>query len=107
MWFDRISGDIRKIDEKTVAYYNTPCNAVNYVLSERVELLSVLKDVTEYASRNHCSHEETYRGGVIWEICSMCGAKWADDEGGKPDDAGELPKCIKNAYDIISKYSKE
>ena len=35
--------------------------------------------------RNTCQHDETTRGGTIWEICSMCGAKWADDEGGKPE----------------------
>lgn len=34
--------------------------------------------------RNTCQHEETHRGGTIWEICDSCGAKWADDEGGKP-----------------------
>lgn len=35
--------------------------------------------------RNTCQHGETYRGGLLWEICSDCGAKWADDEGGKPE----------------------
>lgn len=33
---------------------------------------------------NTCRHEETYRAGSLWEICHSCGAKWADDEGGKP-----------------------
>jgi hypothetical protein len=33
---------------------------------------------------NTCQHDSTYRGGVIWEICEGCGAKWADDRGGKP-----------------------
>jgi hypothetical protein len=37
-----------------------------------------------YAERQQCLHEETHRGGAIWEICDMCGSKWADDEGGKP-----------------------
>jgi hypothetical protein len=26
-----------------------------------------------------CHHDETYRAGAIWEICSQCGKKWADD----------------------------
>ena len=34
---------------------------------------------------NTCPHEETYRGGILWEICHSCGMKWADDEGGRPD----------------------
>lgn len=33
---------------------------------------------------NTCQHEETYRGGCIWEICSQCEDRWADDRGGKP-----------------------
>ena len=68
------------------------------------EIMSALQDVTDYAARNTCLHEETYRGGVIWEICSQCGKKWADDEGGKPEDAHELPEPIQRAYDVLSKY---
>lgn len=34
--------------------------------------------------RNTCTHENSHRGGAIWEICDDCEAKWADDEGGKP-----------------------
>lgn len=34
--------------------------------------------------RNTCQHENTHRGGAIWEICDDCGAQWADDRGGKP-----------------------
>ena len=70
------------------------------------EILQALKDVTEYAAVNTCVHEETYRGGTIWEICSQCGMKWADDEGGKPDDAHELPGPIRKAYDILDKYGR-
>lgn len=72
--------------------------AANFkLLAERTELRKqlaeathgewreALRRVTALAERNICSHEETYRGGAIWEICSSCGAKWADDEGGKPE----------------------
>lgn len=38
-----------------------------------------------YTEQQECVHDETYRGGAIWEICSQCGSKWADDEGGKPE----------------------
>jgi hypothetical protein len=33
---------------------------------------------------NACQHEQTHRGGIIWEICDDCGAQWADDRGGRP-----------------------
>ena len=48
------------------------------------QALDALENVTQFAEAQICMHEETYRGGVLWEICSQCGAKWADDEGGKP-----------------------
>ena len=48
-------------------------------------LREALKHLLSYAERQICEHEETHRGGAIWEICDMCGAKWADDEGGKPE----------------------
>jgi hypothetical protein len=67
------------------------------------DALQALKEVTRYAEMHHCSHEETYRGGFIWEICSQCGMKWADDEGGMPEDAGALPDCLNKAYDVLSK----
>lgn len=72
--------------------------------SELSALLCMLRDVTNYASRNHCAHEETYRGGIHWEICNQCGMKWADDEGGKPDDAGKLPDELGRAYEMLAKY---
>lgn len=68
------------------------------------DAIDALKSVTDYAAINTCTHEETHRGGSIWEICDQCGAKWADDEGGKPDDAHELPEEIKKAYEILDKY---
>lgn len=45
----------------------------------------LMRDLVNHIDRNTCTHEETYRGGAIWEICRHCGAKWADDEGGKPE----------------------
>jgi hypothetical protein len=47
-------------------------------------LKQALKDLLCYAERQMCTHENTYRSGAMWEICGDCGAKWADDEGGKP-----------------------
>ena len=47
--------------------------------------LEALKGAASLIERSICAHDETKRGGAIWEICCSCGAKWADDEGGKPE----------------------
>ena len=47
-------------------------------------LVEALQDLLAYAESQICSHEETHRGGAIWEICDICGDCWADDDGGKP-----------------------
>lgn len=60
-----------------------------------------LRSVLEYAERETCTHEETHRGGAIWEICDSCGKKWADDEGGKPDDAHDLPQVLTDARNFL------
>jgi hypothetical protein len=48
---------------------------------------------------NTCAHEETHRGGVLWEICDSCGMKWADDEGGKPK--FQEAACVTDARNIL------
>ena len=53
--------------------------------TQRDELLKALKDMLLRDEKNTCRHEETHRGGAIWEICDSCGSMWADDEGGKPE----------------------
>lgn len=60
-----------------------------------------------YAEKNTCLHKETHRGGAIWTICDDCGRKWADDEGGVPDDAHEWPKEIAAAQDLAMKLKKQ
>lgn len=64
-------------------------------------LIQNLKSVLQYAERETCTHEETHRGGAIWEICDSCGKKWADDEGGKPINAHDLPKVLTDVRDFI------
>jgi hypothetical protein len=56
-----------------------------------------LKSIYSLATRNICSHDETHRGGAIWEICDHCEMQWADDEGGKPkfNWPKEIPECEK------------
>ena len=45
---------------------------------------ALIQQLVEYIEKNTCQHEETHRGGAIWEICDGCNAQWADDRGGKP-----------------------
>ena len=66
------------------------------------KLLETLKGIVAWAERNICTHEDTHRGGTLWEICDRCGAMWADDKGGKPvfaypQDVFQAMKAIKEA----------
>ena len=56
-----------------------------YVATVKLAIaVDVIKSLLERDEENTCQHENTERGGVLWEICLDCGCKWADDEGGKP-----------------------
>lgn len=66
------------------------------------KVVKVLEDLVDYAYKETCFHEETYRGGVIWEICDNCGMKWADDEGGKPANVHDIPKEILKAEGLLN-----
>lgn len=68
------------------------------------EELKVFKKLLNYAECNTCLHEEVYRGGSLWTICSNCGRKWADDRGGIPKSAHEYPEAILDAQAILDKY---
>ena len=70
------------------------------------KVVNTLDDLIRYAERNTCLHETTHRGGVIWEICDECGMKWADDEGGKPDNAHDLPNEIEAAHSLLAEIEK-
>ncbi len=63
-------------------------------------LREALAALEAYASGQICMHEDTHRGGTLWEICNQCGAKWADDEGGKPK--FKWPKEIVTAREALS-----
>jgi hypothetical protein len=54
-------------------------------LAENARMREALKKLLDYSERNTCQHEETHRGGFLWEICDVCGDKWADDMGGKTE----------------------
>lgn len=78
---------------------------VNELVSVPSSFLKAFKDLLTYAERNTCLHEETHRGGAIWEICDNCGMKWADDEGGKPANAHEWPAAIAAAQEALDGLS--
>ena len=58
------------------------CRAVEAEVRKQDDAL--IRQLVEYIEQNTCQHEETHRGGAIWEICDGCNAQWADDRGGKP-----------------------
>jgi len=58
------------------------CAALDAQVAEARE---VIKAMLSRDTINTCQHDNTHRGGFIWEICEDCGGKWADDMGGKPE----------------------
>lgn len=53
---------------------------------------ALIESLLKHIEETTCTHESTHRGGAIWEICDDCGAKWADDQGGKPE--FKWPKAV-------------
>jgi hypothetical protein len=74
------------------------------VSEETRELVDGLRKAITQAEIRICTHDETHRGGAIWEICDQCGAKWADDEGGKPE--FKWPEAIVELNALIVKYTQ-
>ena len=63
-------------------------------------VMEVIAGLVYEVERNVCTHEETHRGGFLWEICDMCGARWADDMGGKPE--FKWPEIVEKARDMLA-----
>jgi hypothetical protein len=72
------------------------------LIADAPAMLDALEKAVDHIERNTCQHEDTYRGGAIWEICRECGAKWADDDGGKPE--FKWPEYVEQACAIIAKH---
>lgn len=79
---------------------DAPQGAQN-VASSQDAWKTLAKDLLREIERQTCTHEETHRGGFVWEICDSCGAKWADDEGGKPE--FKWPKVVERAHAMLAK----
>lgn len=74
----------------------------SWVEAERApsgDTVKIMRDLLYWAENTICPHEETHRGGAIWEICDACGAKWADDEGGRPPSTTPTP--LQAAHDWL------
>lgn len=85
-----------------VAAIRTAAKAMRPAMSRpRPQVVEALADLVAWAELSICLHETTHRGGEIWEICSDCGAEWADDRGGKPADAHEYPLEVRRARAVI------
>ena len=70
------------------------------------KLIEAAEAVLRRDEKNTCLHEETTRLGSIWIKCTMCGMKWADDEGGMPEQKDpeewiHLRKAIDDIRNII------
>lgn len=72
-----------------------------WAVGSREELKDLLTGLVDLYYKNTCMHEDTHRGGVIWEICDQCGQSWADDQGGRPE--YKEPKVITDAEELIQK----
>lgn len=58
-------------------------------------LVAALQGLLDYVDRQTCTHEDRSRMGTIWTVCTACGRKWADDEGGfqTPQEAPEIVRA--------------
>lgn len=69
------------------------------------DALTIIEALVGYIEQHTCTHEQTHRGGAIWEICDDCGKHWADDEGGKP--AFEWAAVVVNARSYLDAARKQ
>lgn len=67
--------------------------------------VKIIKALLGHIESITCTHQNTHRGGVLWEICDDCGAQWADDRGGKP--LFKWPKCVLDAEKFLSTKNPE
>ncbi|MDD3263447.1 MAG: hypothetical protein PHT94_00965 [Candidatus Nanoarchaeia archaeon] len=85
---------------------------------KKLDIIDVVKDLIDSTKillkkdfKNTCSHDEVYRGGAIWTICSQCGKKWADDEGGMseyqdPEEWDDAQKAIDNGEELLKRLEE-
>lgn len=91
-------------EHDTRLLYAKPVSADKPRITEQ-DVREIIDALVGHIERNTCLHEETHRGGTIWEICNSCGAKWADDRGGKPE--FRWPSYIDDARTLLNKLNAE
>lgn len=80
---DRCAAQLRNLMLMTAVVLAQPYKKSAEAAEARVkELEAGLLSLLRHVDNETCTHEDTYRGGLIWTICSACGCKWADDRGG-------------------------
>lgn len=88
-----------------VTLYDDTSDADARLIAAAPNMAEALAALLRRDEINTCQHAETHRGGFLWEICDQCGAKWADDEGGKPEWVD--PPEWKAARDALAKARGE
>ena len=88
-------------DELIPGYDYEETNRIVAALSAHVSVpRELVEDLVGHIEDITCTHDNTHRGGAIWEICDDCGDKWADDRGGKP--AFKWPECVEKARALLN-----
>ena len=96
---DATQDALDRLVEDTAVIMSSNSGAQN-VASSQDEWKRLANDLLREIERQTCTHEETHRGGFLWEICDSCGAKWADDEGGKPE--FKWSKAVERAHAMLA-----
>lgn len=68
------------------------------------EWIETMQALVRHIESETCTHEETHRGGAIWEICDGCGMQWSDDR--NPRTPFEWPKCVEDARAMLAASPK-
>lgn len=74
---------------------------------DKTKIISIVTKLISECERNVCMHEDTYRGGSIWTICSNCGMKWADDNERGGFIPYKTPEAVEDAEELIDYLNKQ
>lgn len=83
-------------------YPSSKCTPKQQPALDVTVLVEALEDLVSEIESVTCTHDNTHRGGAIWEICEECGCEWADDEGGKPEFS--WPESVEKAQALIDAF---
>lgn len=72
---------------------------------KKIDVAQAMRSLIKEVDSNICQHDETYRSGSVWTICSQCGKEWADDEGGF--EPYVEPAWLSKARDILNELESD